>query len=340
MKKIMFFRSLYYMGGTEVAIINLIKNLSKEDYYIYIGYTDESFDKEIFNNLKEYANEFVNVSNKKVEVDILINCSASLTSAELLKNIKYTKLYQWLHYILNYDIFILNDIDILNLIDKIIFVSNTTVNKLHDHKYFNIIKEKSIVLNNIMDVTKLKQKSLVEIDKSLEFSKTLNLVTISRITYEKGFNRMLVLAKALKEKNIDFKWFVVGGNHSKEIENEIKSKFEDLKDNVIFLGILFDTSNIVVKCDYLVTLSDDETWGLTITEAKILHVPCIVTNFEAVFEQIEDGKNGIILDLNNTESYIEKVNTILTNKERLKANLNDYEYHNDSILKKWKEILN
>ena len=47
----------------------------------------------------------------------------------------------------------------------------------------------------------------------LELSNTLNLVTVARVCKAKGYERMLYLAKYLKEANIDFKWFIIGGNY-------------------------------------------------------------------------------------------------------------------------------
>ena len=53
MKKIMFFRPLFYMGGTEMAILSLVRNL--KGYEIYIGYTDETSDVDLLNQYKPYA---------------------------------------------------------------------------------------------------------------------------------------------------------------------------------------------------------------------------------------------------------------------------------------------
>ena len=61
MKKIMFFRPLYSLGGTEIAMLNLIKKL--EGYDLYIGYSDETSDKHLLDRFAEYA-EIVNLNNK------------------------------------------------------------------------------------------------------------------------------------------------------------------------------------------------------------------------------------------------------------------------------------
>ena len=53
MKKIMFFFPLIYIGGTEVAILSLIKKLKGFD--IYIGYVNENSDRGMLEEFSKYA---------------------------------------------------------------------------------------------------------------------------------------------------------------------------------------------------------------------------------------------------------------------------------------------
>ena len=77
-----------------------------------------------------------------------------------------------------------------------------------------------------------------------------------------------------------------GGLTREEYEEQTKEHFE-------WLGFIKNPHKIVKQCDYSVLLSDDETWGLVLTEAMLLGVPCIATDFDVVFEQITD-KNLIV----------------------------------------------
>ena len=86
------------------------------------------------------------------------------------------------------------------------------------------------------------------------------------------------------KRNIDFKWFIVGSSYYEELENKIKSMFTKYGDRFVFLGMKQNPYKILKQCDYLVQLSDDETWGLTITEAKLLNVPCIISDFESAYK--------------------------------------------------------
>ena len=172
----------------------------------------------------------------------------------------------------------------------------------------------------------------------LELSNTLNLVTVSRLCFEKGFKRILLLANELKRQNIDFKWFVIGGNYYKDVEEKIKGMFKHLEENFVFFGFLDNPYNIIKQCDYLALLSDEETWGLVLTEAKILRVPCIVSDFEVAYEQIVDQKTGIIVSREETD-YSDEIEIMLKKQKEFKENLSSFKYSNIQTVKRWNKLL-
>lgn len=332
-KKIMFFRPMFYMGGTEIAILNLIKRL--KSYDIYIGYTDDTSDKSLLARYEEYA-KVVKV-DKPIETDTLINCSPYITSFDEAKNVSRKSTYLWFHHFGSRGESILSSPKHYDMCDKIIVVSESTENIIKQQNYYENIKDKIEVIYNILNVEEILKLGEKPID--LELSKTLNIVTVSRLSPKKGFDRKLHLARLLREANVDFKWFIVGSNYYKDVENEIIHKFDEFKDNFVFFGFLDNPYNIIKKCDYLALLSDDETWGLTITEAKLLGVPCIVTDFDVAYEQVT-YRNGIILSRNNVSSYKYNIDYILSHKRRLKHNLKNYNYSNQETLTLWNELLN
>ena len=109
---------------------------------------------------------------------------------------------------------------------------------------------------------------------------------------------------------------------------------------MVWVGFNDNPHNIVKQCDYSVLLSDEETWGLVLTEAMTVGVPCISSDFEAAFEQIKDGENGIILSRDNLDSYKDRIHDIVNNKDKYKLAVANYKYDNEIILEKWKELLN
>lgn len=334
MKKIMFFRPMYYMGGTEIAILNLVKRL--EGYEIHIGYTDDTSSKELLEMYKEYAFvEKIDI-NEKIKVDTLVICTPYISVWNLIGNIERNNTYLWFHHFGHRSISIFHDQRVIEKIDKFIVVSETTKNVMLRQPYGDKIKDKICVIYNILNVNEIIEKSKEPIE--LELSNTLNLVTVSRLCFEKGFRRILLMANELKKQNVDFKWFVIGGNYYKDVEEKIKSMFKHLEEHFVFFGFLDNPYNIIRQCHYLALLSDDETWGLALTEAKILRVPCIVSDFEVAYEQIVDEKTGLIVSREET-NYSDKIETILKRHEEFKENLNSFKYSNIQTMRRWNKLL-
>ena len=97
--------------------------------------------------------------------------------------------------------------------------------------------------------------------------------------------------------------FAGKGSNEKE-HNEVVKMLQEYQPNVELVGHKSNPFPYIKNADYLVLMSDRETSGLVITEAKIIGTPCIVSNFEAAREQITDGKNGFIIDKDNVPSNV------------------------------------
>ena len=151
---------------------------------------------------------------------------------------------------------------------------------------------------------------------------------------------MKILCDILDEKEIKYDWYVLGTAFDTKTLNEIQGIFRENK-NVHFLGYKDNVYPYIKQMDYLVLLTDRESWGLVITEALMLGVPVISTNFVGVENQIRDKENGIIIDMENTNNcYNKSVDDIIKLKEKLKENVKDKKYDKEFIINKWIEILN
>lgn len=336
MIRVMFFRPMLYMGGTEIAILNLIRLLDKEKFEIFIGYTDDTSDEKLMTRMAKHA-KIVNIKDNKLDIDVVVNCSPYKSSTLHFNNLNYKKMFLWFHHFGSSDESIFNDDEYIKSLDKIITVSEATKNIMLKQNYADKIQGKVDVIYNTLDKDILQKKAQKEYD--LDKAKDLNLITISRLSLDKGFARKTYIADELIKRNIDFKWFIVGSSYYEELENKIKSMFTKYGDKFVFLGMKQNPYRILKDCDYLVQLSDDETWGLTITEAKLLDIPCIISDFDVAYEQIEDMKNGIILSRENTDTYKDRIDDILNCKDMFKENLKDFDYDTNKMVNVWEEKL-
>lgn len=336
MKKILFYISGIYNGGTEIALYNLISNMDSNKYKIYINYTDHS---EIFlplaSKILKYA-EYIEL-NKNIKVDVLIYCNnASEEIDKIRKNIEYSNAYFWFHYFGDGQEEFVYELIENNEVDKVITVCETIKRILLGWECFKNKQDKVISISNILDVEGIKNKSKEVIKMNL--SNNLNLVTVARFSIKKGYHRVKALVDSMNSKNVEFKLFIIGSGKTQEDENRVRNMFKEYK-NVEFLEYQENPYKFVKQCDYNVLLSDRENMSLALLEAKILGIPSIVTDFESAYEQIEDMYNGIILSRENLDTYKDRVDDIVNNIELFKENSKNFIYETEKIKKEWNEVL-
>ena len=162
-----------------------------------------------------------------------------------------------------------------------VFVPNKKVTR-----YIGVSK---IVCEHFKEVTGLDAElcyNPIAIDKP---KRVLNLVSATRLTNEKGKDRMIKLGKLLDEANIPYLWLVFT-NDTNAIRNE----------NIIYMKPRLDISSYIANADYLVQLSSNgEGFGYTPAEALTLGTPVIVTPCDSFIEiGVENNKNGFIVPFN------------------------------------------
>ena len=323
--KIVLFNKTIISGGIEKCIENLTKQLHGK-YEFEVCYFDDSIvDQNIVNIISKYAKITKLTEGMKVKCDKCIWCYLYFDYYKYKDMIEADEYIAWIHSMPRaLPDCLLDNKDFVNDCSKFICVSEAVKNNL------NISKEGIVIHNflndNIIELSN-EDNPLKDIDDNV-----LKLCVVSRISRAKGFERLFILVKELEKENIPYLINIIGKGRTRE--QQYRELFKDYK-NVVFVGYRDNPYNYVKNSDYLVQLSDDESWCNSITEAKLLRVPVVVTNFESSHEQIKDGYNGIMVDLNET-NYENVVKRMLTEKDKLKDNLKDFNYIPE--VDKWIEI--
>jgi len=127
--------------------------------------------------------------------------------------------------------------------------------------------------------------------------KVLNLISATRLTPEKGFNRMVKFAEALDKAGIPFHW---------DVYTDSKVKFPN--PSVAMLPPRHDVLDFIANADYLVQLSDTEGYSYSIVEALSVGTPVIVTEIPVAGEQgVINGKTGFILPFDMSDIPIDAI---------------------------------
>ena len=141
----------------------------------------------------------------------------------------------------------------------------------------------------------------------------LKILTIGRLANQKGYEFALEACKRLKDRGIDFKWYVLGKG---PLQNEIEKKIQEynLQDHFILLGVKSNPYPYIKNADLYVQTSRFEGFGLAIAEARMLNIPVVTTRFDAVYNQMIDEKNGLVVDMNGKAVY-EGILKLIENNE-------------------------
>lgn len=192
--------------------------------------------------------------------------------------------------------------------NKIIAVSHSTKEVLLES--FPFYKNKIDVMFDITNPHLISKMS--QIGKGFEDSfDGIRILTIGRLANQKGYDIALEACKKLKEQGVHFRWYVLGkGPLQDEIESYIKE--HNLTEYFILLGVKANPYPFISNADIYVQTSRFEGFGLAIAEARMLNIPVVTTRFDAVFNQMIDGKNGLVVDMDAkgvTDGLIRMLNT-------------------------------
>lgn len=124
----------------------------------------------------------------------------------------------------------------------------------------------------------------------------VKILTVGRLAPPKNYPLAVEAARLLRDKGLDFVWVFVGeGSERNNVEALIQQK--DMKGHIVLAGMQPNPYPYFKACDIYVQTSSFEGFGLTVSEAKILHKPIVTTNFPSAYDQIVDGENGLIAEM-------------------------------------------
>lgn len=203
-------------------------------------------------------------------------------------------------------------------INSSLFINGKTkkFNELYYQKYTDIVtvsnsaqsifnitfpqyKYKTCIINDIIDKDFINKMSHEIIN--LKSAKNLPvLLTVARLNNKhKGYDIALDACKILHDRGVKFRWYAIGeGTFRDEMEKFITEN--NLQDVFILLGTKENPYPYFNACDIYVQTSRHEGFGLSIAEARILNKPVVTTEFDAVWNQMVQGKNGIVVPVDAT----------------------------------------
>jgi glycosyltransferase involved in cell wall biosynthesis len=351
MKNIVFVIESLGLGGAEKSLVTLLRNIDFSKYNVDLilfnsGGIFESFVPDEVNVIRKNFPK-LDIYDRILFKYRCVNNKNKLHSAQILFKILYSKLEADIK---NYDIAIAYNQGFATYYTALFINSdlkyawlNTDYKaagyKINEDKLFYSCFKKIIAVSdytkgifskelenvsldiNIMVIKDITDRKILNIESEkkidLDFShEKISIVTVGRLSKNKGLHLAIESCKKLIEKGYDVIWYVVGeGSERNELLRLINEN--GLNNRFILLGMTDNPYPYMKKCTIYVQTSLFEGLGLSLLEASYLNKPIVTTNFPTSYSIIVDGFTGLIAEM-NSDSIVEKIELYLKDDNLLK----------------------
>lgn len=198
-------------------------------------------------------------------------------------------------------------------------------------------KCKCVYIPNVIDGLPKRKSSLNE----------KRLVSVGRLSSEKGFIDLLKIFNFLLKKHSDWKLDIIGdGSERENLESFINE--HELNGSVTLHG--FQNKDYIAKVfknsSIYVMTSFTESFGIVLIEAMSYGIPCVAfDSAEGAREIIDSGSNGLLVKSRSFLAMVRAIEKLMDNKEmRIKFGSqarNDSKKYTSSVVSEyWFDLLN
>ncbi len=343
MKKISILALHLGYGGIEKAIINLANSLC-DSYKVEIACTYKLYDipafyinpkikvkyltdvvpnkNELFSSLKKFKifsfvkEAFVSIDvlykRKSTMVKYLKECDADVIistrdiynfwSGKYSKNTALKIGWEHNHYHGNYR-YANKIIRSVSKLDYLVLVSKNLKSFYKDKTDC-----KCVYIPNSIDEVPKKRSSLV----------SKNLISVGRLSREKGCMDLLEMFNILRKKDSSFVLNIIGDG---PLKNDMKKYISDnnLSNNVIMHGFQGKDyiNKFLSKSSIYIMTSYTESFGIVLLEAMSYGIPCIAyDSAEGACEVIKNNYNGYLIKNRDPLKMINKIENLINDKDK------------------------
>lgn len=139
---------------------------------------------------------------------------------------------------------------------------------------------------------------------------------IGKLTWNKGFDRMIRIQKRLTDSNIPAHLYILGAG---EEENALQKLTQELgvDESVTFLGFQTNPYQYLSRCDLYVCASHSEGFSTAATEALIVGTPVCTVDVSGMKELLGEQNEWGIVTENDDDSLYQAVRDLMEDKSKL-----------------------
>ena len=344
-------------GGTERVLSIIANELSKQKnkFNIHILSITNENNTSYFNLENEIKNDRILKSKdvnfkkqyfqvvkgirhyiKENNIDILIDVEviASLFSIPATRFTK-TKLISWEHFNFYED----NGSHLRIYARKLAARFSNCIITLTEH-------DKQNYLNNLDIKGKVEYiyNPIEEVDDMECNIKSKQIISVGRLTYQKGFDMLCDVAKVVLKDNKGWKWLILGDGEDKD---KLRSKIKEygLENKLILKGNVSNVEEYYKNSSLYVMTSMFEGLPMTLLEAKTYKLPIVSFNcLTGPSEIVKNNVNGYLINPENVEAMSNKLNILMNDENKIKefsnnAQIDIEKFKLKPIIERWEKVL-
>ena len=353
--KVLFFINTLTGGGAEKALLDIVNNINKDRFEVTVQtifnegpYIEMLNDNILYKTIIKSPNTKIGIFLKKLLVKYVQNTKCTLLYKLFVKKNydieiaflegmptkiigcklnKKVKKIAWVHTDM-YNNFeaqcffkkISNHRNAYLNYNKIICVSEDA--KKQFLKRFEFDLNNNIeVQYNLLDKDDIIRKAKEKVEE-INFSKfSLNICSVGRLVYAKGYDRLIKGIKKLLEEGYKINLYILGDG---ELRSELNKYIEtnNLGEQIHLLGFKENPYKYIEKCDVVISSSRYEGFSLFINESLFIGKVILATKCAGPVELLRNGELGLIME-NSENGIYEGIKKILEDKELYNYYLNN-----------------
>lgn len=301
------------VGGAEIVTLNNLKSFSSENNYYLCLFKKGKLNSQFSSNVKKifYFNRFnffklirfirqnnVDIIHSNLfHSDILSFFLSFFLKKKYISTRHNNKIVT--NNFLNWSLEIINKFLYSFHFDQVISVSKGNYDFLLKNKLINVLKLK-LVENGVF----IKSNYV----PCLINSKELHLGIVARLSFEKNHNFLfMLLDNMINFNNFNNIYLHVFGDGPFKNELISLAKKLNLKNQIIFHGLVLNKDLIYSKFDVLCAPSYYESFGLSLVESMSYGKPVIVSDLDVFKRIFSNGVEGYLVNCDNFEEFSEKI---------------------------------
>lgn len=174
------------------------------------------------------------------------------------------------------------------------------------------LEHRTYSIRNCNDYSRIRKLSENDI---LYDKKFFNIVTVARLSKEKGIERAILAIKKCLENALPVRYHIVGSGDMKYKLMDLVAE-NNLSDNVVFYGNQTNPYRYVKNADLFLLPSYHEAAPMVFDEAACLGVPILATETTSTDEMISKSNSGFVCE-NSQEGLATALLKILSDQNQL-----------------------